>query len=276
MDGELSEGWRKVLVGAVARVETGGTPARSKPENWGGDIRWMSSGEVKAKRVSETAERITEEGLRSSNAKVFAPGTVMVAMNGQGRTRGSVAYLDVGASCNQSLAAITPGEGLSSRFLYQNLDTRYDELRALTGDDARSGLNLHLIRSLPLLLPPLTEQCSIAWVLDAIDEAIEKTEAVIAATEDLRKALLQELLTRGVPGWHTEWKMVPGIGTIPACWDVVRLGDVAEVASGIALGPARRPAKNPVRYLTVANVQADRIDIGTPRFMELQRKRDGQ
>lgn len=233
MDGEPLEGWRKVLVGTVARVETGGTPSRSKPEYWGGAIRWMSSGEVKAKRVSETAERITEQGLRSSNAKVFAPGTVMVAMNGQGRTRGSVAYLDVGASCNQSLAAITPGDELSSRFLYQNLDTRYDELRALTGDDARSGLNLHLIRSLPLLLPPLTEQCSIACVLDAIDEAIEKTAAVIAATADLRKALLQELLTRGVPGWHTEWKAVPGIGTIPACWEVVRLGDVAKFTSGL-------------------------------------------
>ena len=80
-----------------------------------------------------------------------------------------------------------------------------------------------------MALPQLIEQRAIAAVLDSIDEAIERTEAVIAATERLRDALLHELLTRGVPGWHTEWKEAPGIGTIPADWEVVRLGDVAEV-----------------------------------------------
>ncbi len=82
------------------------------------------------------------------------------------------------------------------------------------------------------LLPSLAEQRAIAGVLDAIDDAIERTEAVIAATERLRDALLHELLTRGVPGWHTEWKDAPGLGTIPADWEVVRLGEVAEVKSG--------------------------------------------
>ena len=75
-----------------------------------------------------------------------------------------------------------------------------------------------------LLLPPLPEQRAIAAVLDAIDEAIERTEAVVAATERLRDALLHELLTRGIPGWHTAWKDAPGIGTIPASWEVVRWG----------------------------------------------------
>ena len=77
-------------------------------------------------------------------------------------------------------------------------------------------------------MPPQSEQRAIANVLDSIDEAIDRTEAVIAATETLRDALLHELLTRGVPGWHTECKDVPGIGTIPADWKVVRLGEVIE------------------------------------------------
>ena len=74
----------------------------------------------------------------------------------------------------------------------------------------------------------IEEQRAIAGVLDAIDEAIERTEAVIAATERLRDSLLHELLTRGVPGWHREWKEVAGVGTVPACWEVVRLGEVAQ------------------------------------------------
>ena len=86
----------------------------------------------------------------------------------------------------------------------------------------------------PVFLPPLHEQRAIADVLDSIDEAIERTEAVITATETLRDSLLHDLLTHGVPGWHTEWKDVPGIGTIPADWEVVRLGDgVVHVGSGV-------------------------------------------
>ena len=85
-----------------------------------------------------------------------------------------------------------------------------------------------------MTVPPLSEQRDIADVLDSIDEVIERTEAVITATETLSDSLLHELLTRGVPGWHTEWKGVPGVGTIPADWKVVRLGDgVVHVGSGV-------------------------------------------
>ena len=97
----------------------------------------------------------------------------------------------------------------------------------------------------PLLLPPLAEQRAIAAVLDAIDDAIERTEAVIAATERLRDALLHDLLTRGVPGWHSEWWNVPGLGDVPASWEVARLGDVAEVQRGKF---AHRPRNEPRFY----------------------------
>ena len=102
----------------------------------------------------------------------------------------------------------------------------------------------------PVTLPPLSEQRAIAGVLDSIDEAIERTEAVIAATERLRDALLHDLLTRGVPGWHSEWKEAPGIGTIPACWDVVRLGDVAEINHS-NWNPA---TGSPILYLDLTSV----------------------
>lgn len=83
--------------------------------------------------------------------------------------------------------------------------------------------------AIPILLPPLHEQQAIAEILDSIDDAIESSEAAIAATEQLRDSLLHELLTRGVPGWHTEWKQARGIGEVPADWRVARLGEVAEV-----------------------------------------------
>ena len=108
-----------------------------------------------------------------------------------------------------------------------------------------------------IALPPQSEQRAIADVLDSIDAAIERTEVVIAATETLRDALLHELLTRGVPGWHTDWKNVPGIGTIPADWDVVRLGEVCEPpqygasASGHPFDPALP------RYVRITDITDD-------------------
>ncbi len=105
-------------------------------------------------------------------------------------------------------------------------------VNSFTGTAGQQRVQPEVLKSLPILLPPLQEQRAIAAVLDSIDDAIERTEEVIAATERLRDALLHELLTRGVPGWHSEWKEAPGIGTIPACWDVVRLGDVVEVRNG--------------------------------------------
>ena len=94
----------------------------------------------------------------------------------------------------------------------------------------RFGLTLDATRTLPILLPPLPEQRAIVTVLDSIDDAIDHTDAVIVSSEQLRDSLLHQLLTRGVPGWHTEWKDVPSLGTIPADREVVRLGEVAEVA----------------------------------------------
>ncbi len=121
----------------------------------------------------------------------------------------------------------------------------------------RFGLTLDATRSLPLLLPPLAEQRAIAAVLDSIDEAIERTEQVIAATERLRDALLHDLLTRGLPGRHTEWKQVRGLGTIPACWDVVRLGDACEPPRYGASAPARPHDPSLPRYVRITDLTAD-------------------
>ena len=137
--------------------------------------------------------------------------------------------------CGYHLGLARPSSDLAcGAFLARALASRASaqEFSRIANGVTRFGLTLGATRNLPILLPPLPEQRAIAAVLDSIDEAIEGTEAVIAATELLRDALLHELLTRGVPGWHTEWKDAPGIGKIPACWEVVRLGDVADIVMG--------------------------------------------
>ena len=109
-------------------------------------------------------------------------------------------------------------------------------------------------------------------MLDSIDDAIEHTEAVIAAIERLHGALLHQLLTWGVPGWHTEWRDVPGIGTIPADWEVVRLGEIYEVQLGKMLSPKARQGKNPRPYLTNRNVRWGEFDLSDLPTMDFDHR----
>ena len=146
---------------------------------------------------------------------------------------------------------------------------RYMERRAKKAVN-QASINRQDIFDLPILLPPLPEQRAIAAVLDSIDDSIERTDAVIEATEQLRDSLLHELLTRGVPGWHTAWKDVTGLGAIPADWEVVRLGEVAEVQTGRAVN--RKAAHGhtlEIPYLSVANVKDGYLDLGTVKTMQV-------
>ena len=124
-------------------------------------------------------------------------------------------------------------------FIFYSL--AHKDVRPFIKGTTRSKLTQADLLQIEIGLPSdAREILAIAAVLDAIDDAIERTEAVIAATERLRDALLHELLTRGIPGWHSQWKEAPSIGTIPACWDVVRLGDAVTLQRGMDLPEERR------------------------------------
>ena len=161
---------------------------------------------------------------------------------------------------------IRAGSGIDPRHLFRVLTQPFNIdkcARSFSGTAGQQRVQPETIKSLPFLLPPLPEQRAIAAVLDSIDEAIERTEADIAATERLRDALLHELLTRGVPGWHSEWKEAPGLGTIPADWDVVRLGDgVTHVGSGVTpRGGKSAYTASGITFLRSQNVHFDGLRL---------------
>ena len=149
----------------------------------------------------------------------------------------------------------------------QNIDKC---VRSFSGTAGQQRVQPEVLKSLPILLPPLVEQRAIAGVLDAIDEAIGQTEAVIAATERLRDSLLHELLTRGVPGWHSEWKEVAGVGTVPACWEVVRLGEVVESTTYGTNMPL--DGRGAVPVLRMSNLQNGEVDLTEVRRADLDSK----
>lgn len=188
--------WSLRSIGDFAQVKAGGTPSTAVPRYWGGDIRWMSSGEVHQKRVREVRGRITVDGLRESSAQLLPVGTVLIALAGQGKTRGTVAVSRVELSTNQSIAGILPSKDHDSEFLYYNLDTRYDELRGESaGEGGRGGLNLTIIKSLEVFMPGIDEQAAIARVLAAVDDEVSGLSNRVDKARAIKQGMMQQLLT---------------------------------------------------------------------------------
>ena len=225
----VPDGWQVVRLGDVAEVVGGTTPSRANEHYWGGEIPWVVPSELTALRgryLDASREFITRQGLETSSLRVLPAGSVLLTSRA---TIGATAINTLPVTTNQGFQNLVGVSGVDRLWLYYCVSAMRHELEKRSAGSTFREVSRDAVRSLPILLPPLAEQRAIAAVLDAIDEAIERTEELIAATERLRDALLHELLTRGLPGRHSEWADVPGLGTVPACWDVVRLGDVATV-----------------------------------------------
>ncbi len=180
---------------------------------------WAAIRDLVGRVLATTAERITPLAVERTGMRPVPAGTLLMSFK---LTIGRLAIAGCDLYTNEAIVAIVPADGVSSGYLRHFL--AHQDFASAT-DQAVKGatLNKGKLADLRVVVPPAIEQNAIAAVLDAIDEAIERVQATIAANERLREALLHELLTRGVPGQHSEWKSVPGAGTVPACWDLAPL-----------------------------------------------------
>ena len=162
-----------MTIGEFANCFAGATPSTSHPEYWeNGRIRWMSSGEVHKGHVEDTDSRITELGYKSASTRMVPIHSIVIAIAGQGKTRGTVAITEVDLCTNQSLCAIVPDERVNYSYLYHNLQGRYLELRGLSGDvNGRGGLNLKIIQKIPVILPPIEKQQQFASIAQQADKS---------------------------------------------------------------------------------------------------------
>jgi len=196
--GPMPESWKPITIGDIASVGSGGTPSRTNPAYWlDGTIPWVKTGEVDYCVINDTEEKITPEGLRNSAAKIYSKGTLLMAMYGQGITRGKVAMLGIDASINQACAAIqTHGDRTHPDFLYYVLTHNYEQLRGLAHGGQQQNLNADLIRGFSFGLPSdLAEQHAIAAALAAIDRKLAHHQQKRAALNDLFQTTLHQLMT---------------------------------------------------------------------------------
>ncbi len=196
--GPAPESWMMCKVGDVAKIQSGGTPARDIADNWSdGTIPWVKTGEINYCVIHDTEEKITPVGLTNSAARLFPEGTLLMAMYGQGITRGRVGLLGIEAATNQACASITPTDKrrISSKFLYYFFEYHYEDLRKLGHGANQRNMNAALIRSFPLMLPKLHEQAAMVTVFESLDEKRVLHERKWNQLQNLFRTLLQELMT---------------------------------------------------------------------------------
>ncbi|MGO2457988.1 restriction endonuclease subunit S, partial [Vibrio casei] len=196
---------------------------------WNGDIPWVTTSEVKFGVITETVQKITQEGLDNSAAKLFPKDTILIAMYGQGKTRGQVAKLGFKASTNQACAALLLYKEHDADFYYQYLSSQYENIRELANSGGQQNLSAGIIKDINVPIPPLPEQRKIAKILSTWDKAITTTESLIAISKQQKKALMQQLLT-GKKRLYSSPKDGPETGEkFEGEWVEVKLGDICHV-----------------------------------------------
>ena len=169
---------------------SGGTPSTKKAEYWeNGNIPWMSSGEVHQGFVTSVEKKITQSGYDNSSAKMVPKHSVVIALAGQGKTRGTVAYTEMELCTNQSLCAIIPNtEVIDGVYLYYYLRTQYKQIRKVSaGDGTRGGLNLSMIKSYPVVLPSLEKQKEIVSQIRKLDEIMDSIKSLLAEETEMHQ-----------------------------------------------------------------------------------------
>ncbi|CAG0989255.1 hypothetical protein PHYC_02196 [Phycisphaerales bacterium] len=186
--------WEQIPLGDLFETMTGGTPDRAVSEYWGGSVPWITTSLVDFNVIDSAEEFITEAGVEHSSAKRFPKNTVLVALYGQGKTRGKVAMLGIEATTNQACAAILPHPDVEPSFTFLSLCARYDEVRSLSNSGGQENLSQGLIRALPFYYPKeRAEQQRIADCLGSLDAAIAAEVAALAALKVHKSGLMQGL-----------------------------------------------------------------------------------
>ena len=206
--GVIPKEWEVKRINQFASLASGGTPNREISEYWNGDIPWITTTLINGKIIHSSEEYISTDGLNNSSAKIFSKETILMAMYGQGQTRGRVSKLGIEAATNQACAAITPDSSVNTDFLIEFLSLNYANIRKLSNTGNQKNLNLQLIKTIPVKVPPLPEQQKIASILTTWDKAIEHVQLVIDNLKVRNKGLAQQLLTgkKRLKGFEGEWR----------------------------------------------------------------------
>ncbi len=183
----------KIKISDIGKVYSGGTPNRKKSEFWDGEIPWIKTAEVTYNTIYETEEYITQEGLNNSATKLIPRNSVLVAMYGQGVTRGRVAITGLEATCNQACGVIEPSDNFLAEFIFFYLEYKYEELRELAHGANQQNLNLGMIKDFKIPNFSKTKQTEVVDEFKLLLEANSKIKNQHKTSYILNKNIINQV-----------------------------------------------------------------------------------
>ena len=228
--------WQEVSLSELATVVGGGTPSRSMRAYWDGDVPWVTPTDVTGlvgRFISETISTITDAGLANSSAALLPPYSLLMTTRA---TIGACAINRVSMATNQGFQNLVPKQNTCVDFLYYLIQHSERRLERLAAGSTFLEVSKRAVRNFRVHVPSLPQQRKIAKILSSVDDAIEKTQAVIDQVQVVKRRLMQKFFTRGLPGRHKRFKQTE-IGEIPVEWELLRLAELAETPNGIQTGP---------------------------------------
>lgn len=186
-------GWEKIKIGDVFEIKTGATPSRKENKYWdNGTIPWIKTTELKEIVINNSEEYITEEGFNKSSVNLLPKNTLLIAMYGQGKTRGMTGKLGIEATTNQACAAILPNPKENMDFIWYQLKLSYEDLRDLGRGGSQPNLNTNLIKSYQLIFPPMELQNKFVQFTKQVDKLKFEMEKSLKELEDNFNSLMQK------------------------------------------------------------------------------------
>lgn len=180
-------------IGSFTIVKSGGTPDRGTPEYWNsGNIRWVKTTELQNRIIWDTEEKITELAVNNSSAKLIPANSILVAMYGQGKTRGMTGFLAVESTTNQACACILPSESIDQMYLWHYLILSYDKLRDMAKGGNQPNLNAGIIKAFPVLMPPIDLQNDFAAFVAQVDKSKVAVQKALDEAQLLFDSLMQQ------------------------------------------------------------------------------------
>ncbi len=189
-------GWEMATIGSVTDMGTGSTPSRAQEHFYMGNFPWVKSTEVDWGVIKSTSEHVSLAGIKSARLKKYPPGSVVLALYGQGKTRGKCAILGIEATLNQACCALVPSNNCSTSYLFQFLKNSYLRLRGESRGGNQENLNMAIVRQFPIPLPPLPLQQKFAAIVESVERQ-KTTQRAHLAELDALFAALQHRAFRG-------------------------------------------------------------------------------
>ncbi len=269
MKQQKTNNWQIKKLGEVCKTTSGGTPSRKNKNYYSGTIPWVKSGELDRGIIFDTEEKITEEAIKNSSAKIFPKGTLLIAL--YGATIGKLAFLGVDATTNQAVCGIYENENIISKYLYYFLLFNKPKLVQQGVGGAQPNISQTILKDLDLPLPPLETQHAIVSKIEELFSELDKGIAELKTAQQQLKTYRQSVLKSAFEGKLTNDNVKEG--ELPDGWEMKKLLNetylITKGASPKWQGINYTNDSDQVLFITSENVRENFIDITNPKYLEL-------